>query len=129
MKHLGNAHSCNSNRQGCDRYKYFGSPNQIQNHIRLDLLVLTDTKIRYHYRKVAKFVSPNQIQIQIGLVLLVRTNTCDDKSQPCMIVAWNFKYLSTSIGKHCLTHEVNRIMPKALTRSMFVYLLHWRTLW
>ena len=31
--------------QGCDRYKDFGSPNQIQNQIGLVLLVLTDTKI------------------------------------------------------------------------------------
>ena len=37
-----------TNIQGCDRYKYFGSPNQIQNQIRLVLLILTDTKIRYH---------------------------------------------------------------------------------
>ena len=35
-------------RQGCYRYKYFGSPNQIQNQVRLVLLVLTDTKIWYH---------------------------------------------------------------------------------
>ena len=34
--------------QGCDRDKYFGSPNQIQNQIRLVLLVLPDTKIGYH---------------------------------------------------------------------------------
>ena len=34
--------------QGCDRYKYLGSPNQIQNQIRLILLVQTDTKIPYH---------------------------------------------------------------------------------
>ena len=37
--------------QGCDRYKYFGSQNQIQNQIRLVLLVLTDSKILYHYGK------------------------------------------------------------------------------
>ena len=61
-----------SNRQGWDRYKYFGSLNHIENQIRLVLLVLSDTKIRYHYGKMANFVSPNQIQIQIGLVLLVR---------------------------------------------------------
>ena len=30
--------------QGCDRYKYFGSPNQIQNQIRLVLLVLVRYK-------------------------------------------------------------------------------------
>ena len=57
--------------QGCDRYKYYGSPNQIQNQIRLDLLVVIDTKIQYHYGKKANFVSQNQIQIQIGLVLFV----------------------------------------------------------
>ena len=34
--------------QGCDRYKYFGSTNQIQNQTRLVPLVLTDTKIQYH---------------------------------------------------------------------------------
>ena len=72
--------------QGCDRYKYFGSPNLIKNQIRLVLLVLTDTNIRYHWGEMAKFVSPNQIQIQIGLVLLVRPNTPDDTSQPCMAV-------------------------------------------
>ena len=32
--------------QGCDQYKYFGYPNQMQNQIRLVLLVLTDKKIR-----------------------------------------------------------------------------------
>ena len=37
-----------TDRQGCDRYKYFGSPNQIQNQIRLVLMVLPDTKICYH---------------------------------------------------------------------------------
>ena len=47
--------------QGCDRCKYFGSPNKIQNQIRLVLLVLTYTKIRYHYGKMANFVSPNQL--------------------------------------------------------------------
>ena len=61
--------------QGCDRYKYFGSLNQIKNQIRLVLLVLTDTKIQYHYEKTANCVSPNQIQIQIRLVLLVLTVT------------------------------------------------------
>ena len=45
-------------------------------------MVLTDTKIRYHYEKMANFVSPNQIQIQIGLVLLVRPDTRDETSQP-----------------------------------------------
>ena len=72
-------------RQGGDRYKYFGSPNQIQNQFRLVLLVLlvlTVTKIRYHYGKMANCVSLNQIQIQIGLVLLVRPITRDDTSQP-----------------------------------------------
>ena len=58
--------------QGCNRYKYLGSPNQIQDQIRLVLLVLNDTKIRYHYGKMANYVSPNQIQIRIGLVFLVR---------------------------------------------------------
>ena len=67
--------------QGCDRYNYFGSPNQIQNPIRLVLLVLTDTKIRYHYGKMANFVSPNQIQIQIWLVLMVRPDAYDDTSR------------------------------------------------
>ena len=71
--------------QGCDRYKYFGSPNQIQIQIRLVLLVLTDTKIHYHYGKMAKFVSRNQIQIQIGLVLLVQPDTRDDTLQPCSL--------------------------------------------
>jgi len=71
-----------NNRQGCDRYKDFGSPNPIQNQIWLVLLILTDTKIRYHYGKMANSVSPNQIQIQIRLVLLVRPDTCDDTSQP-----------------------------------------------
>ena len=73
---------CCQNRQGCDRYKYFGSLNPIQNQIRLVLLVLTDTKIRYHYGQMTNFVSPNQMQIQIGLVLLVRPDTRDDTSQP-----------------------------------------------
>ena len=68
--------------QGCDRYKAFVSPNQIQNQIRLVLLVLIDTKIQYHYGKMANFVSPNQIQIQIGLVHLVGPDTCGDTSQP-----------------------------------------------
>ena len=71
------------NMQCCDRYKYFGSPNQIQDQITLVLLVLTDTKIQYHYGKMTNFVSPNQIQIQIGLVVLVWPDTCDDMSQPC----------------------------------------------
>ena len=71
-------------RQGCDRCKYFGSPNKIQNQNRLVLLLLTDSKIRYHFMKMANFVSPSQIQIQIGLVLLVRPDTCDDTSQPCL---------------------------------------------
>ena len=31
------------NHQGCNRYKYFGSPNQIQNQIGLVLLVWPDT--------------------------------------------------------------------------------------
>ena len=44
------------------------------------LLVLTDTKIRYHYGKMANFVYPNQIQIQIGLVPLVQPDTLDDTS-------------------------------------------------
>ena len=74
-------------RQGCDRYKDFRSPNQIKNQIRLVLLVLTDTKIRYQNGKMANFVStkvsPNQIQIQIGLVILERPDTRDDTSQPC----------------------------------------------
>ena len=91
--------------QGCDRYKYLGSPNQIQNQIRLVLLVLTDTKIRYHYGKMANFVSPNQVQLQIGLVILVRPDTCDDTSQPYPyptimcdrsgILGLKFSYLST----------------------------------
>ena len=68
--------------QGCDRYKDFVSPNQIQNQIRLVLLVLTDTKIQYQKGEMANFVSPNQIQIQIGLVLLVRAYTHDGTSQP-----------------------------------------------
>ena len=34
--------------QSCDLYKDFVSPNQLQNQIRLVLLVLADTKIRYH---------------------------------------------------------------------------------
>ena len=55
---------------------------RIQNQIRLVLLFLTDTKIRYHYGKMVNFVSPNQIQIQIGLVLFVRPDTRDDTSQP-----------------------------------------------
>ena len=70
-------------KQGCDRNKYFGSPNQMQNQIRLVLLVLTDTKIWYHLGEKANFVYPNQIQIQIGLVLLVRPR--DDMSQPWQI--------------------------------------------
>ena len=83
--------------QGCDRYKYFGSLNQIQNQMRLVLLVLTDTKIQYHYGKMANFVSPNQIQIQIGLVLLVRPDTRDDTSQPCMFCQCpKFIYFSLS---------------------------------
>ena len=61
--------------QGCDRYKCFGSPNQIQNQIRLVFLVLTDTKIQYYHGKMANFVSPNQMQNQIRLVLLVLTDT------------------------------------------------------
>ena len=61
----------------------FVSLNQLQIQIRLVLLVLTDTKIRYHYGKMANFESPNQMQIQILLVLLVRPDTCDDTSQPC----------------------------------------------
>ena len=69
--------------QGYDQIKYYGSPNLIQNQIRLVLLVLTDTMIQYHYGKISNFVFPNQIQIQIGLVLLVRTDTRDDRSQPC----------------------------------------------
>ena len=60
----------------------FVSPNQIQNHIRLVLLVLTNTRIRYHQGTLANFVSPSQIQIQIVLVLLVRADTRDDTSQP-----------------------------------------------
>ena len=60
----------------------FVSPNQIQIQIGFVLLVLTDTKIRYHYGKMANGVSPNQIQIQIRLVLLVRPDTHDDMSQP-----------------------------------------------
>ena len=40
--------SCMAHIQGCDLYKYFGSSNQIQNQIRLVILVLTDTKIWYH---------------------------------------------------------------------------------
>ena len=71
--------------QGCDRY--FGSPNQIQIQIRLVLLILTHTKIKYHYGKMGNFVSPNQIQIQIGLVLLVRPDTRDNTSQPCAFEA------------------------------------------
>ena len=69
-------------QQGCDRYKYVGSLNQIQNQIRLVLKVLTDTNIQYHCGKMANFVSRNQIQIQIGLVLLVRHDASDDMSQP-----------------------------------------------
>ena len=46
-------------------------------------MVLTDTKIQYHYGKMENFVSPNQIQIQIGLVLMVRPDTRDNTSQPC----------------------------------------------
>ena len=49
--------------QGCDRYKYFRSLNQIQNQIKLVLLVLTDTKIRYHYGKMANCVSPNRSKL------------------------------------------------------------------
>ena len=74
-------------QQGCDRYKYFGSPNKIQNQIRLVLLVLTDTKIQYHYGKMANFVFPNQIQDQIGFVLLVRSDTRDNMSQTCRSVS------------------------------------------
>ena len=59
----------------------------------LVLLVLTDTKIRYHYGKMANFVSPNQIQIQIGLVLLVRPDTCDDTSQPCIQTPFSVPHL------------------------------------
>ena len=68
--------------QGCDRCKDFGSLNQMQNQIRLVLLVLTDTKIPYHYGKMANFVFLNQIQNQIRLVLLVQPDTSDDMSQP-----------------------------------------------
>ena len=37
---------CPADKVATDTYKYFGSPNQIQNQIRLVLLVLTDSKIR-----------------------------------------------------------------------------------
>ena len=84
--------------QGCDRYKYFGSPNQIQNQIRLVLLVLTNTKIRYHYGKMSNFVSPNQLQIQIELVLLVQPDTRDDTSQPCL---WLGEQLESQIPNIC----------------------------
>ena len=66
---------------------------QIQNQIRLVLLVLTDTKIQYHYGKMANFVSPNQMQIQIGFDLLVQPNTRDDTSQP-----WRRRCLSKKNG-------------------------------
>ena len=39
---------CQCRIQGWDRYKYFGSLNQIENQKRLVLLFLTDTKIRHH---------------------------------------------------------------------------------
>ena len=78
----GETELCQCMQQGCDRFKYFGSQNQIQNQIRLVLVVLTNTKIKYHSGKMLNFVSPNQIQIQIGLVPLVRTDTHEDTSQP-----------------------------------------------
>ena len=67
--------------QGYYRYKYFGYPNQIQDQIRLVLFVLTDTKIRYHYGKMANFVS--HVTICRNLIVIVIVDHTTASVQPC----------------------------------------------